>query len=174
MESDSGKNGSLLPAIVGLVVGIAFIVSFSFLFSAPHRVLPGTPPAGETFEKIEQVPEVRLFLEKYGSDQYSTKSFGHSDNGMIKFTYTAAAYLDKDGNGIGEANRRLDLTVFYDEGGGKPIHDSFDAARVGQLEIRCREQTAYSHDIDKAFTDVMQPAYNDQVAGFIENARCLS
>lgn len=173
MESDSGKNGPLLPAIVGLALGVAFIASFSLFFNTPHGDMPLTPPVGETFENIEQVSEVKLFLEKYGSDQYSTKSFGRSDNGMIKFTYTAAAYLDRDGNGIGEVNRRLDLIVYYDES-GNPIHDSFDPARVGQLEIRCREQTAYLYDIDKAFTDVIQPAYNGQVAGFIENARCLS
>lgn len=172
MESD---GGSLLPAIVGLVLGVIFIVSFSFHFNIPHRDFQRPPPLDETFGKIErQVPEVKLFMEKYGSDIYSTKGFARSDNGTIKFIYTAAAYVDRDGNGIGEVNRRLDLTIYYDESGGKPIYDSFDLARVKQLEARCREQTARSLDVDKAFTDIIEPAYNGQIAGFIESVKCLS
>lgn len=129
------------------------------------------PHIDDEFKNIEQIPEVKLFLEKYCSYDM-TKGFGRS-NDTIRFEYVAAAYVDKDGDGIKEANRRLDLRIFYDESGNKPIHRSYDPARLEQIEIHCREQTTLSVDIDKAFSDIIPPAYDSNVIDFIENTKCL-
>jgi hypothetical protein len=177
MNSDDAAEGSnsqvLLPVIVGLVLGVAFIISFAFLMSTPSRTFPERPPIEDTFNNIEQIPEVKLFSEKY-DDHNSTKGFGRFQNGTIKFSYVAFGNVDKDEDGIKEAFRRLELTISYDESGNKPIYKSFDPTRVKQLEIRCRELTKVSLDIDEAFADIMPRAYDGQIKDFIESSRCLS
>lgn len=180
-RSLSGSGSSIiLPVATGLVLGIAFIVSFALFINTPPRsrsAILGAQPISEEFKNVEQqIPEVKLFLEKYG-DYNSSKGFGRFPNGTIEYTYVAAAYIDKNnGDGIKEKlNRRIDLTILYDESGsgGQPIYKSYDPSRVKQIEIRCRELTELTPDVDKAFTDVMPPAYDGRVKDFIQHAKCL-
>ncbi len=65
------------------------------------------------------------------------------------------------------------MTISYDESGGNPINKSYDPARIEQVEIRCRELTKMTPDVDKAFTDIVPPAYDGQIKDFIENTKCL-
>ena len=175
MDSPSGE---LLPVIIGLVLGVVFIFVFYTLasnrqppsVSIPQRFTQKVPIEDE-FKSIEQIPEVSLFLEKY--EDHMTIYFGRSQNHTIQFTYSTWAQVDKDGDGYKEVFRRLELTLFYDESGGKPIDKSYDPDRLKQMVIRCREQTALSLDIDKAFTDIMQPAYDGQVKDILENEKCF-
>lgn len=178
------KISKPLPIILTVLIiagasSIAIGIAFYFLVNSntilPH---PAGSSRGEEFKSLEEHnSDVKLFLDKYG-DHNSTKGFGRfPNNNTIKFTYVAAAYVDKNGDGIKETNRRLDLTVLYDESGegsDRLISNSYDPARVKQIEIRCREQTRLTPDIDKAFTDVVPPAYDGHVKDFIENVKCLS
>src|SRR5437867_1524276 len=179
MVNVNTTNGLLVPVIIGLVVGIAFIFAIHAFVRSPippilsisHKFSEKVPIEDE-LKNIEQIPEVRIFLEKY-DDYNSTKGFSRFQNGTIKFSYTTWAQVDKDGDGYKEAFHRLELTLFYDESGGKPIYKSYDPDRLKQIEIRCREQIAISLDEDKAFTDIMLPAYDGQVRDIIENVKCL-
>lgn len=172
-DGDAGSDSRVvLPVIVGLVLGVAFVVSFVLIASSPSRTLFDKHSGEEDFRNIEQIPELKLFMEKYG-DHDSTKGFGRSQNGTIQFSYAAFASVDTDTDGIKEAFRRLELSITYDESGNEPIYKNFDPSRVTHLEIRCRELTKVDLDIDIAFTDIMSHAYDGQTKDFIENASCL-
>ena len=179
MVNVNTTNGLLVPVIIGLVVGAAFIFAIHTFVRGPippilsisHK-FPEKVPIEDELKNIEQIPEVKLFLEKY-DDNNSTIYLGRFQNETIQIRYTTWAQVDKDGDGYKEAFRRLELTLFYDESGGEPIYKSYDPDRLKQIEIRCREQIAISLDEDKAFTDIMLPAYDGQVRDIIENAKCL-
>jgi hypothetical protein len=179
MVNVNTTNGQLVPVIIGLVAGVVFIFAIHTfmrspippILSIPER-FPETIPIEDELKNIEQIPEVRLFLQKY-DDHNSTMYFGRFQNDTIQIRYTTWAQVDKDGDGYKEAFRRLELTLFYDESGGEPIYKSYDPDRLKQIQVRCREQIAISLDEDKAFSDIMPPAYDNQVKDFIENARCL-
>ena len=169
---DVGSNsGVLLPVIIGLALGVAFIVSIA-VFTTTSTAFPYRPPIEDEFRSIEQIPEVRLFLDKYGDHDFNN-GFSRFQNGTIKFSYITWAQVDKDGDGYKETFRRLELTLFYDESGGMPIYKSYDPDRLKQIQVRCREQIAISLDEDQSFTDIMRPAYDGQVRDILENARCL-
>lgn len=139
---------------MGLVTGIAFIASF-VLFTPTHR-FPDSLPVEEEFKNIDQLPVVQLFVEKYDN---SLKGFGRS-NDAIQFHYWVAEYIDKDGDGVRETTRQLELTVLYDESGGNLVYNNFSTSRVKQVEIRCTE-TPYG-------------GKTGDIKDFIQNARCLS
>ena len=179
MVNVNTTNGLLVPVIIGLVAGVVFIFAIHTFVRGPippilsisHK-FPEKVPIEDELKNIEQIQEVKLFLEKY-DDNNSTAYFGHFQNETIQIRYTTWAQVDKDGDGYKETFRRLELTLFYDESGGKPIYKSYDPERLKQIEIRCREQIAISLDEEKAFTDIILPAYDGQVRDVIENAKCL-
>ena len=168
-------NGLLVPVIIGLVAGVVFIFTIHTFVRSPIPPILSIPekvPIEDELKSAQQIPEVKLFLEKY-DDHNSTIFLGRFQNETIQIRYTTWAQVDKDGDGYKEAFRRLELTLFYDESGGKPIYKSYDPDKLKQIEIRCREQIAISLDEEKAFTDIMLPAYDGQVRDVIENGKCL-
>ena len=179
MVNVNTTNGLLVPVIIGLVAGVVFIFAIHTFVRSPippilsisHK-FPEKVPIEDELKNIEQIPEVKLFLEKY-DDNHSTIYLGRFQNETIQIRYATWAQVDKDGDEYKEAFRRLELTLFYDESGGKSIYKSYDPDRLKQIEIRCREQIAISLDEDKAFTDITLPAYDGQVRDIIENAKCL-
>jgi hypothetical protein len=159
------SNGSLLPAIVGLVLGVAFIASFAFFINAPSQRFPDGPPVEEEFKNIDQILEVKSFLEKYGYN--STKGLARSSDSIMFYYDAKGKYLDKDGDGISEANRHLEISVLYDESGGNLVYKNFDPSRIKQIESRCLEVSYGGNTID-----IIRPAYGNNVKAFIQNANC--
>lgn len=173
------SNDALLPVIAGLVAGIALIAAFSAAF--PHGSLvrsffPHAPHPDELFVEVEQVPEVRLFLEKYNdthSDQnHLAKGFSRQPDGSAsQYLYSAFRNLDMDGDGYTETLRRVELSIIFEGDRGNNNDSSNNAPRVRQMEIHCLQ---LSSEEPRSFADLFSPAFDGSVGAFIEGNNCLA
>jgi hypothetical protein len=164
---NDGCSGIVLPVVIGLVVGVAFIVSFAYFISNLNtRIYEGPGELHEFDTPDQHSQEVKLFLEKYSTDVL--EGFSRNTNKTITFYYEVAKAVDTDDDGYRDTPRHLDLTLTYDESGG--AIESNPNAKLVKMQIRCTEPSPT--DI-RTFVEILPPADDSKVLEFIQNARCI-
>ena len=159
-------SGAALPVIVGLAVGVAFVLLVAYFADYSNQnqiVVGGVLP---DFKAPNQLPEVKLFLSNYPLNNVSAAGFGRNpiDN-TIQFDYATEKTVHVNENY--DTVHRLDLFILYDESHGF-VQNTPNAKHL-RIHLVCTEPSSFNPNN----WQIVWSADNEHVLDNLQHNPCI-
>jgi hypothetical protein len=164
-------NGLALPVILGLSVGIAFVLMIVYLSNYEAERETDVNGALVEFTVPPRLPEVKLFLSKYPVHLATPSLHRSIEDHTIEFDYTMQKLVNFTAGGDYSKSvlRKLDLWVVYDESHGFIQNHPDD--KPLRMNATCSQPSPRN---PFEWVNVTAPAYDGQVLDFIRDSKCVS